>query len=257
MNEVLDRIERELVVGVRRRNAVMRRRRSLASLTVLGVLGLGAAGAGAGVYGPIDRFLSGSEEPGFARDTAGGRVDLRLTDAGGLEWTTTLYRARNKLLAQTAAAEGQTRVPGYGGTAGVLVASALRHNPILDARMITVRRSEHEHYLITGAASADARTVTISIDGHSRPARLSDGAVSVPVEVSEADLTERGKAQARTLPTSVAARAYAVALPPDALTGRDYVDATITTTLKNGSIHTYRTRGRQLCASRCATSISR
>ena len=183
MNEVLQHIERELVAGIRRDGARRRRHRRLAATVTLAVAGLLTAAVGiAAVSGPIDRLLGGGSDLG--QRPGSPRLDIRLTDPGGLRWRATVYVSKDGLLSTTAAAEGvRDRLPHVNGANGFVIATVLQRGPLARADVEVVRAMGKAHYIVAGTVDARERSVVVDLGGERRTAMLSAASLTIPVEV--------------------------------------------------------------------------
>ena len=238
MNPVLDAIERELFVALRRRNGRRRRRRSLLTVAGVGLTALAMAGIGIAAVsdGPIDRLLNGDSP--LAKNSAAPREDLHLTDPGGLEWTVTTYTSQSGMLASTAAPVGLSdRLPSAGGSSGFVIADNLLDGPVSGLGLEVVRRDGVEHYLFSGTVTADVREITIELGSERQAAMLSSDAIQVPVE-QPPHLTEIGRERAARMPPAVSVRSYAASFTPDLLADQQIVRATIEAVLTNGTHQT-------------------
>ncbi|ADB49717.1 hypothetical protein [Conexibacter woesei] len=242
MNEVLDTIERELMIAVRRSNGRRRRRRSLGMFAAV-VLSVGAT-AGLGVAAvldtPIERLFSGSTR--LAKPDRAPRVDMRLVDAGGLGWTVTTYVPKFGGIAMTTAADGlEVETPATVARNGFTIADGLLRGPLAGAELDVVRSGGRYHYLYAGTVDASATRVVVRIAGERLPATLTSQTISAPVEAPDPDtLTPHGKKVAARVPDEVSVRTFGVTLTPNALVRRRYVRATIVTTLEDGTTHRQR-----------------
>lgn len=250
MNDVLDTIERELMVAVRRSNARRRRRRSLGIFTGAAVaIGLTAAGGIAAVTGtPIDRLLGG--ETRLAKPAGTQQVDLRVSDPGGLGWRVTTYAPKVGGIATTTAADGlATPMPRLTGRAGFAIAyGMLIEGPVTGVELDVVRTGRRLHYLVAGTVDQQVEQVVVEVGGGSFTANLTRETVTAPVDRDQPGLTPEGRALAARMPDEVVLRTYAVGFPPDWLAGRRWVRATIVATLPDGS--TRRLKSTRWCVSR-------
>lgn len=245
MNDVLDTIERELMIAVRRSNGRRRRRRSLGIFAAI-VLSVGAT-AGLGVAAvldtPINRLLTGDTP--FAKPAGAQRVDLHLVDTGGLGWTVVTYAPRQGGIATTSAADGlELEMPAVGAHSGFALADGLLRGPLVSGELDVVRSGGRLHYLYAGAVDAAATRVVVTLGGRRLPATLTAKTVSSPVEIP-AGLTPHGRRRATRMPDEVSVRTFGVTLAPDALAGDRWAQPVITTTLRDGTTH--RQRGMRFC----------
>lgn len=250
MNDVLDTIERELMVAVRRGNARRRRRRTLGIFSgAVVAVGLTTGAAIAALTGtPIERLFG--SDMSLSKPPGAPRVDLRVTDPGGLGWTVVTYKARDGSIATVTAADGvRVKTPAVGGRNGYAIADGLlRFGPVAGAELDVVRVRGRDHYLLAGTVEANVERVVVVLGGRSRTATLSRKVVGAPVVKRMEDLTEEGRAIAARLPDEVRLRTYAATLVPDALAGEVRVKATVVWTLADGS--TGRWRSMSFCVSR-------
>lgn len=260
MNDVLDTIERELVRAIRRSNARRRRRRTLGFLTGA-ALATGLT-AGAGIAGvtetPIDQWL-GSDSPA-SKPAGAPRVDVAVTDPGGLRWTVTTYRNAIRQIAVAIAPEGlaASRRADVTARSGWVMALIMdRYGPVTGGELEVVRRSGRLHYLFAGTVDARARRVVVELGGERYVATLTPEVVSAPVDVpDDEELLPAGAAAAERVPGEVRMRTYVVTLPPDALAGETVVRAVRETTLEDGS--TRRQPSARFCVSaRCGLRAPR
>ena len=238
MNPVLDAIERELLVALRRSNGLRRRRRSLATAAAVALTALATAGIGVAAVtnGPIDRLLNGNSP--LAQSRAASRVDLKLTDSGGLEWTVTTYKSRSGLLASTAAPAGlMDALPSAGGSSGFVVADNLLNGPVADLGLEVVRRKGVEHYLFAGTVTSATNDVTVELGSERQTAKLSSDVIKIAVQ-RPGDLTKVGEERAARMPSTVSVRSYAASFTPDLLADQQIVRATIEVVLADGTHRT-------------------
>lgn len=255
MNDVLDTIERELTIAVRRSNARRRRRRTRGLFTgiALSVAVTAGVGVAAVTDTPINRLMSGDTL--LAQPRGAQRVDLRLQDAGGLGWTVTTYAPRFGGIGMTTAADGLAATPTATARSGFTLAEGLLRGPLAGDALDVVRAGGSRHYLYAGTVDASATGVTVRLGGRLLPATLTSQVVSTPVE-RPAGLTAYGRKVAERVPDEVRLRTFAVTLVPDELVGRRWVRATVLTTLADGSTH--RQRSIRYCvATSCGLRVPR
>jgi hypothetical protein len=260
VNEVLDRIERELTAAVRENAVNRRRRRSLVTTLAAGVAVLLTAGAGfaavSGVPSPIERVLGSDSDVGKRPGTL--RLDVTLTDPGGLRWTATTYLARNGTVSATSAPEGlRDRLPSVGGGSGFVIADNLLNGPLVSMSLNAVRARGQVHYLLFGSVDARARTVVVELGGERRPALLSSRSLAVPVEQPpRQQLTAVGRQRMAQMPAKVSVRSYAVAFTPDLLVGKRIARATVESTLADGT-HRRQPSARYCVSRKCGVQLPR
>jgi hypothetical protein len=238
MNAVLDRIERELIVAVRRDNTRRRRRRTLRALAVAAAaLAMLTAVGFATSTSPLDRLMHSN--PGdFGRQRGTTRIDLRVTDPGGLAWTSTAYVARNHTLSESSSAAGlRDEYPGIGFRDAYNIADNLLNGPLAGLSMDFAHAHGQDHYLLAGTVDARARSIVVVLGGERRTAKLSSSTITLPVHISYGSLAASGRKHAARMPAEVSVRAYAVTFTPDRFATQPTVSRTITTTLEDGSRH--------------------
>jgi hypothetical protein len=259
MTDVLDTIERELLVAIRRSNARRRRRRTLGIFS--GAAFAVALTAGGGVAAitdsPLERLLGGGADPtlGVARDPDGGRSrsDLALTDATGTRWSLTIYRARGGWIITSAVPAGlRARIPDVGGRNAFALAASLIDGPAIGVGLVAARHDGRVGRLLVGQVDAAAREVVVELAGRRYTAALTPGAITAKVERPPEDrLLPQGRALLERIGDAISLRAFAVVLPDDAIAaGERQLGATIETTLDDGTRHVE--SNSRICASaRC------
>jgi hypothetical protein len=243
VNPVLDRIEQELAVYVRRDHARRRRRRSTAALVSTCVFGLAITGVGiaAVTSSPLQRLL-GSDTP-LAKQADTAPVELHVADDAGFAWTMTAYVSIEGAVASAVVADGATdRLPAGGAASGFALAWDLRDGPLASDGLDAVRSKSdgREHYLLTGLVAADIEHVDVLIEGRDAAAQLSLKTITVPVERPEGVANGHDGAQVE-LPDQVSVRAFAAPLPPDLLAGKEIVRGQVVATWADGSKQTQET----------------
>ncbi|MDO8214097.1 hypothetical protein [Conexibacter sp. CPCC 206217] len=273
MNEVLDTIERELMVAIRRRNARRRRRRRLGFFSgAVFAVTLTIGGGVAAIPGsPLENLLSGNagEDLGVVAqrqpppDAAQGsgrspaRTDMTLTDAIGTHWTVTNYKARGGWIVATAVPERlPRRVPDLVGRNAFTLASALADGPAIGVWLTAAQHDGRVGRLLVGQVDATARSVAVELGGRRYEAQLSPDAITAKVQrPPEDDLLPAGRALLERLGPTISLRTFAVALPEDAIaSGTSRLSATIETTLDDGTSHVE--SDDRLCVSeRCGVEV--
>ena len=273
MNDVLDTIERELLVAIRRRNARRSRRRRLgifsgAAFAVTLTLGGGVAAL---PDSPLENLLSGNADPDLGVATSRppqtsvmsesgrqvNRSDMTLTDATGTRWGVTIYRARGGWIVTGAVPEGlPERVPSVTGRNPFTLAAELVDGPAVGVGLVAAEHDGRVGRLLVGQVDAAARDLVVELDGRRFDAELTPEAITAKVKrPPEDELLPAGRALLRRLDGEISLRGFAVALPDDAIAaGARQLDATIETTLTDGSHHV-ESDSRICVAESCGLSI--
>lgn len=244
MTEVLDTIERELLVAIRRSNARRRRRRTLGIFS--GALFGVAAVAGGGVVAtvsdtPLEQVLGGGGSASDSFRLAIGERPVRLatTDAAGVPWTVTLYRSQDRWVVLTALPDETVgRVPLTVGRSPLALATELLDGPLLSIGPVAATRGAVTSYLLVGEVEASVRTLSVTLGGRSLPAELSTRGLRAPIEVPHPDdVLPEGRKVLKRVGDALELRSFVVTVPADALpTGTREIEPTVTTTLADGAV---------------------
>lgn len=254
MNDVLDTIERELLIAIRRSNARRRRKRSFGVFTGVSIAAAVTAGAGIAAVTdtPIDQLLGG--ETNLARDATAPRVDVELTDDGGLDWRATTYRDAMGGIVTAIEADGTRGIPRLMGRNGWAIAEGfVRHGPLAGVVMEVLRGADDRlHYLVAGTVAEDAERVVVELGGERQTATLADELVTARVDKrDDGTFTPEGRRLAERLPDEVRVRTFAVTFPPDALRGKRSVSPVVETTVADGTMHRQETGVAYCVSERC------
>jgi hypothetical protein len=243
MTEVLDRIERELLVAIRRSNARRRRRRTLGIFggAVFGVAVVAGGGVAAVTDTPIAKLLQGSDggSDSFALRVGERPVRLALDDAAGGLWTVTLYRSQDAWIVLAALPDGKVgRVPAAVGRSPLAIVTDLVDGPLLSIGPVAAVRGDERSYLLVGEVEANARELTVELDGRAHRAELSARGLRAPIRrPPEADILPEGRRLLEQVGDALELRSFAVALPADAIAdGTREIDVTVVTTLADGTV---------------------
>lgn len=243
MTDVLDTIERELLVAIRRSNARRRRRRTI-GLFGGAVFGLAVA-AGGGVATvtdtPIDQLLAGSDGASQTFKLAVGERPVRVTatDAAGGPWTVTLYRSQDDFVTLVALPDARVgRAPAAVGRTAFAIATGLIRGPVLALGPVAAQRGDERSYLLVGEVEAQVRELTIEVDGRTYAAELSARGLRAPVRrPAEEDLLPDGHRVLAQIGDALELRSFVVALPADAIApGTRTITPIATATLADGTV---------------------
>ncbi|MDW5597852.1 hypothetical protein VSS74_26095 [Conexibacter stalactiti] len=244
MTEVLDTIERELLVAIRRSNARRRRRRTLGIFS--GALFGVAAVAGGGVVAtvsdtPIEQVLGGGGSASDSFKLAVGERPVRLaaTDAAGTPWTVTMYRSQDEWIVLKALPDETVgRVPDTVGRSPLAIATELLDGPLLSIGPVAATRGAVTSYLLVGQVEAQVRTLSVTLGGRSLPAELSASGLRAPIEPPPPeDVLPEGRKMLEQVGDALELRSFAVTVPAGAIeAGTREIEPTVTTKLADGTV---------------------
>jgi len=241
MTDVLDTIEWELLAAIRRSNARRRRRRRL-GLFGGAALGLTVATTSAATIGPtaLDRLLDGSDAPSAQLRALpdARRGTLRLDDAAGNRWTLSLHRTNGGFVVLAALPDelrNDRFAPVVGHSPLGLVAD-LVDGPVISVGPAVAERDGTLSRLLVGEVDANARAVTIVLGGRRYETRLTPQVVAAAIRwPPPAQILPQGRALKARVGDRLRLRAFAVALPADALPpGTKRISGSVETELDDG-----------------------
>jgi hypothetical protein len=242
VNELLDRIERELMRGVRRRVDRRRARRRIAVLGAIALAALALASAASAVsgIGPAAGLFDAEESiPPSREPEPGGRLALLHAGEGSDGWDLLFYRSEP---------------PRFGAPVRqycmALDNSTHCEHPLTLAARLTRKRIELSGpgAPLSGLVLGDAERVTVTQEGDAPvEAELSPPIVmKLPplTEVQLRDLNRRQRRMAAGLPRSLTVRVFLAALDvPEVPVGQRTPVVTVRATFAGGGSVTRRTGG--------------